>query len=74
MGRPAVTPDPRDRDPQHRLGMALHDEGLLPPNCTNVEIHVGVDHAVMIRYEVFATAEDLGKIQRAIAATLQVSE
>jgi hypothetical protein len=40
-----------------RFHKPLEAAGLVPPNCRVMEISIGVDGALMVRYEVFLTAE-----------------
>jgi hypothetical protein len=49
------------------IGKYLVDEGLIPPNTRNVELHIPTDGAVFIRYEVFVTEDETQKLQRALA-------
>ena len=50
------------------LAQAMAEQGLVPPNCHMVEIVVGVDGALVIRYEVLVQSEDLSKITAAFQA------
>jgi hypothetical protein len=52
----------------HRLAKALEAEGLLPPHCRFVDIVLPADGVTTIRYEVFVSREDLGKLATAFAA------
>ena len=48
------------------LGKYLNDEGLLPPECADVELFVPSDGLLQLKYTVNVTDEDLGKIRRAL--------
>lgn len=50
----------------NELGKYLIEEGVLPPQCRNVELLLPVDGALALRYEVFVTAEDLPKLARCL--------
>ena len=41
------------------LHKPLADAGLVPPNCRVMEISIGVEGALVVRYEVFLTAEQI---------------
>jgi len=56
------------------LGVALIKEGVVPENCRKVELHIGVDQAMFLRYEVWVTDEDIPKIQRALGTMLVTEE
>lgn len=45
---------------------ALHDAGLCPDNARSIELHMPVDSAAFIRYEVLVAVEDLPRIARAL--------
>jgi hypothetical protein len=49
------------------VGKALMDEGLCPANARLVELVVPADGAVVLRYELYVSAEDFAKLARAIA-------
>jgi hypothetical protein len=49
-----------------RLGALLIEEGLCPPNCSVLELHVPAAGAIVIRYEVYVDTVDLPKIARAL--------
>jgi len=51
-----------------RLAHALRLEGLVPPNCRNIEVQIGIDGATVIRYEVFVNVEDIPRVIRALEA------
>ena len=44
------------------LHAPLEAAGLVPPNCRLMEISIGVNGALTIRYEVFVTADELVKL------------
>lgn len=50
------------------LGAALQREGLLPPECASVELHMPVDGLVQLQYVVNVRPEDAPKLARAIAS------
>lgn len=52
------------------LGKELIAEGLVPPHCFNVELHVPTDGAVVLHYEVYVTDDDLAKVRRAFGRML----
>ena len=54
-------PDPR------YLSQALIEEGLVPKECGDIQIHLGVDQAVRLKYEVFIDVTDLAALSRAFA-------
>lgn len=37
----------------------LLEAGLVPPNCSNVELHIPAAGVMMLRYDVFVTREHL---------------
>jgi hypothetical protein len=49
----------------HDLGFLLVQEGVLPPNCGNVELHIPVDGALVLRCDILVQDEDVPKILRA---------
>lgn len=57
----------------HSLGRLLHEEGLLPPECADVQLIVPVDDIVQIRFTVNVHPQDMGKIHRAIGRLLEES-
>ena len=50
----------------NELGRLLFEEGLIPPECVDVEILVPVDGIFRIRYTVNLLKEDLSKLGRAL--------
>lgn len=48
------------------LGKALHEEGLLPPNCTLVEVRIPASGPLEIVYTTWIAEEDLPKLARAM--------
>jgi len=57
-----------------KLGQFLIDEGLCPPNCRLVDLHVPADGAVMLTYEVFVETADLPKLARALTRLAEPPE
>jgi hypothetical protein len=57
--------------PNRRITEHLLEQGLVPANCRTADLHFEPDGAVVLRYEVFVTDDDLAKLQRAIAKTLE---
>ena len=55
----------------NKLGKALQDEGLIPPNCRLLEIVIPDDGAAVLRFECFVTRDDLPKISRALLANAE---
>lgn len=53
-----------------KVADALKRVGLLPSECRHVEIHVGVDDAVFVRYEVMLTGEQLHALGQAFCAAV----
>jgi hypothetical protein len=53
------------------LGKHLIAEGICPENANNVELHVPVDGAVFIRYDVLVTDDDIPKLQRALGRLME---
>lgn len=52
------------------LGRALHKEGLLPNECTLVELHMPIDGVVFMRFEKHVTGDDIPKLIRALNSLL----
>ena len=52
----------------HRLEKEFKDRGLLPPNCKLLELRMEPASALVARFEVFITNEDLVKVAEAIQA------
>lgn len=50
------------------IGDELMKRGLVPDNCVNVKIIIGLGGAMVIRYEVFVTPENLAAIGDAMKA------
>jgi hypothetical protein len=50
-----------------RLGVLLHAEGMMPKECTNLELLTPDGGVLQLRYTVNVAAEDLPKLARAIA-------
>lgn len=48
------------------LADELHKRGMLPPHCQKVEIIVGVNTVLYMRYEVAVEADDLAKVADAM--------
>lgn len=57
-----------------KLEAALLKRGLLPPNCRLLEVVMGVMTPVVIRYEVFLTAEDMRRFGEAYLEAAHPSE
>ena len=55
------------------LGAALNKEGLLPPECREVSLHMPIDGVIVLRYEVSVREEDVLKLARAIASLAEKS-
>lgn len=50
------------------LGTLLQQEGIVPPHCSNVELHVPATGAAFLRYDVFLDSAHIPGLQRALAA------
>jgi hypothetical protein len=50
------------------LGAELHKRGLVPENCRQVEVVIGLDGAVIVRYEVLVRADDIPNVIDALKA------
>ena len=44
------------------LHKPLADAGLIPANCRLMEVVISATGAIVVRYETFISAEDLGKL------------
>ncbi len=53
------------------LGKALIEEGLCPPNCSNVELHIPATGVMTLRYDVFVDTKDIPKLQRALGKLIE---
>ena len=49
------------------LAAALHEQGLVPPNCYKVEVVVRQDNVLALRYETTVDVDDLPKLAAAFA-------
>ena len=52
----------------------LVEQGIVPPGCSNVELHIPAVGAMLLRYDVYVTARQLDKLGivfRAVAADLR---
>lgn len=47
---------------------ALVDAGVVPDRCRNLELIIQASGALVLRYEILVTAEDIGKLSKAFAA------
>ena len=57
-----------------RLEDALHRRGLVPPNCRLLEVVMEVMKPIVIRYEVFLSAEDARRFGEAYLEAAGLAE
>lgn len=58
----------------HSLSQELQKRGLLPDECTLVEMHMPMDGVVVLRFDVILTAEKMALFAEALVAAAEVSK